>query len=166
MARAEKVKLYGRVYTLFLHSSARIRINEYTISISPNGEISIEYRLYGRGDGYMSSFSLLMSITDGGEKLKSFLKTEKDSIKGIIESIKQKRRLAVLAKLIYLITTSLYDYPITKTLKSVTYYHQENELYYERQLSVNAFLKGIYRERHYFSTLLETLGLSWPTAYF
>ncbi len=163
MARTEKVKLYGRVYTFFLSHGARISISDYEISVTPNGEISIEYRIYGRGDGYTSAFIISVPLPDGGEKLLSFLKENSDIIKGVTENIRQRRRLAVLAKLIYLIAISLYGLPITKTLKSVSYYHEENEVYYQVSLSVNAFLKGIYREREYFETFLESLGLSWPS---
>lgn len=164
MERTEKLKLYGRIYTRFNQKGARISISDYSISIFSSGKIELVYKLYGRGDGYTSRITLILSLPDKGVKLANFLKENSDIIKGIIETIKQKRRLAVLSKLIFLVVISLYGLKITKSLKAVYYYHEENELYYRVSLSSNAFLKGIYRKREYFETLLGTLGLFWPRA--
>jgi hypothetical protein len=81
--------------------------------------------------------------------------------------MRQRRRPAVVAKLLYLAYASFYGMPLTTSLLGVRYYRRvrvgrSDAVEASWALSTNAFIKSIYRNRGYFESLLKFIGLSWP----
>jgi len=58
----------------------------------------------------------------------------------LFENIKAHRRLSVLTKFILYIISVINDIPIYRIPKTISYYHDRNEMY----LSPNAFIKTTY----------------------
>jgi len=70
----------------------------------------------------------------------------------LLNKIRTKRRLSVLAKFIFYIIIRNNEFPITKSINGVIYNNNDQEY----RLSVNAFIKSYYKLVPFFKHILNT----------
>jgi hypothetical protein len=116
---------------------------------------------------YYTVYSMDVARTDM-EQFINFLADRRVALEvAATRKMRQRRRPAVVAKLLYLAYASFYDMPFTSSLLGVTYYRRirvgrSDAAEVRRSLSPNAFIKSIYRNREHFESLLKFIGLGWP----
>ncbi len=125
-------------------------------------ELEVVYEAFDQYNYFFSAFKLFLSTNKELERFKVFVQARQREFQQVVLSIRQRRRLATVAHLIFLVLVATEKMPITRTLTGIKYFHEVNGLVTERGYSINAFIKAAYHQRGFYEGLLKKLGLSWP----
>lgn len=139
------------IYEVF-SKDMKTQKDEYTITYYleiKRNSVNVIYEFLGLYMYDYRKYNIVLNCSIRNEYL--ILENVLRDIQKIYNSFSEVRRLSIIAKYIVYAISKIYNIPVYKLIKSVTYEPNGNV----QELSVNAFIKGTYRLVPKFEKLLS-----------